>query len=105
VRVANDNGIRLFTIGLSSGVDAAALEDLANRSGAVFLYADSAEQPVPLYGSLGKLLSLGPPTYRLRWTIEAPAAGALSQGHTLLRKVRVRASASTINLPFAVAIP
>jgi hypothetical protein len=105
VRIANGNGVRLFTIGLSDGVDVAAMGDLANRTGGSFLYADSAEQLVPLYGSLGRLLSLGLPTYRLRWTIQAPAAGALRQGQTLLGKVQVKVGAGTINVPFAVAIP
>jgi len=105
VRVANNNGIRLFTIGLSSGVDVAAMGDLANRTGGAFLFADSAEQLVPLYGSLGKLLSLGLPTYRLRWTIQAAAGGALLQGQTLLGKVQVQVGTQSVDVPFAVAIP
>jgi hypothetical protein len=105
VRIANDAGIRLFTIGLGSGVDVAAMGDLANRTGGTFLYADSAEQLVPLYGSMGKLLSLGLPAYRLRWTIETPAAGALRQGQTLLGKVQVQVGTGTVNIPFAVPIP
>jgi von Willebrand factor type A domain len=105
IRLANDNGIRLFTIGLSSGVDVAALGDLAHRTGGSFLYADSAEQLVPLYGSLGKLLSLGLPTYRLSWTVQADSAGALRQGDTLLGQVRVQVGNSSLNVPFAVGIP
>jgi hypothetical protein len=53
IQGANDNQMRLFTIGLSSGVDVAALGELANRTGGAFLYADTAEQLFPLYGSLG----------------------------------------------------
>jgi hypothetical protein len=102
---AQADHVRLFTIGLSSGVDIVALGELANRTGGALLYADTAEQLFPLYGSVGKLLSLSLPTYRLRWTVDAGAAGAFQSGDTLLGRVRVTAAAGAFDVPFIVGIP
>lgn len=102
---ANDSGTRLFTIGLSNNVDVVALGELATQTGGAFLYADSAEQLLPLYGSLGKLLSLSLPTYRLRWTVQADAAGTFKSGHTLLGKVQVTVGSGSFDVPFLVGIP
>jgi hypothetical protein len=105
IQRANAEQVRLFTIGLSSGVDTIALGELANRTGGAFLYADTPEQLLPLYGSVGKLLSLSLPTYRLRWTVRAGSPGAFRSGQTLLGRVQVTAAGSTFNVPFVVGIP
>ncbi|MES2958102.1 MAG: vWA domain-containing protein [Pseudomonadota bacterium] len=98
-------GVRLFTIGLSSGVDIVALGELANQTGGAFLYADSPEQLLPLYGSVGKLLSLSLPTYRLRWTVQAGTSGVFQPGSTLVARVQVTTNAGTFDVPFTVGIP
>ena len=105
IRDANFDQVRLFTIGLSSGVDVAALAELAHQTGGAFLYADNAEQRLPLYGSVGKLLSLSLPTYRLRWTVQAAAPGRFSAGTTLLGRVQVTVAGSSFDVPFVVGIP
>jgi hypothetical protein len=105
IRGANDSAVRLFTIGLSSGVDVVALGELANQTGGAFLYADTPEQLLPLYGSVGKLLSLSLPTYRLRWTVRAASPGAFRPGDTLLGRVQVTAGTRTFDVPFVVGIP
>lgn len=105
IQRANAEQVRLFTIGLSNGVDVAGLGELANQTGGAFLYADTAEQLLPLYGSLGRLLSLSLPTYRLRWTVQAGAANAFLPGSTLLGRVQVSAAGKTFEVPFVVGIP
>ena len=105
IQGANQDQVRLFTIGLSSGVDIVALGELANHTGGALLYADTAEQLLPLYGSVGRLLSLSLPTYRLRWTVRASAPGVFLSGHTLLGRVQVTAGAKTFDVPFIVGIP
>ena len=105
IQGANRDQVRLFTIGLSSGVDIVALGELANHTGGALLYADTAEQLLPLYGSVGRLLSLSLPTYRLRWTVRASAPGVFLSGHTLLGRVQVTAGAKTFDVPFIVGIP
>jgi len=105
IQGANDDHVRLFTIGLSGAADVAALGELANQTGGAFLYAETAEQLLPLYGSVGKLLSLSLPTYRLRWTVRASAPGAFQSGYTLLGRVQVTAGARSFDVPFIVGIP
>jgi len=105
IRSANDDQVRLFTIGLSSSVDLVALGELANQTGGALLYADTPEQLLPLYGSVGKLLSLSLPTYRLRWTVQAGSAGVFRSGSTLLGRAQVTVAARTFDVPFIVGIP
>lgn len=102
---ARQDQFRIFTIGLSNGVDVAAMADLAHQTGGAFLYADTAEQLLPLYGSVGRLLSLSLPTYRLRWAVQAAGAGAFRPGSTLLGRVQVTAAGSSFDVPFVVGIP
>lgn len=104
IQAARADGVRVFTIGLSSAVDAEALGDLAHRTGGAFLYADNAEQALTLYGSVSQLLSLSMPTYRLRWTVQVDSPAALA-GHMLIGRVQVKAGQKTIEVPFVVAIP
>lgn len=105
IQQANQNQVRLFTIGLSDGVDVAALGELANQTGGALLYADTPEQLLPLYGSVGRLLSLSLPTYRLRWTVQAAAAGAFRPGQSLIGRVQVSAAGKVFDVPFIVGIP
>ena len=105
IRLAQQDQVRIFTIGLSSGVDIAALGELANQTGGAVLYADTAQQLLPLYGSVGKLLSLSLPTYRLRWTVQASAPGVFRSGNTLLGRVQVTAGGNTFDVPLVVGIP
>jgi hypothetical protein len=105
IEAAKRDGMRLFTIGLSDRVDVVALGELANRTGGAFLYADNTQQLLPLYGSVGNLVSLGQPTYRLRWSVNAATAGALRSGAALLGHVQVKAGQNTLDVPFVVGIP
>ena len=107
IDLANTNQVRVFTIGLSSGVNFEALGELANKTGGAFLFAESPEQLIPLYGSVGKLLSLSLPTYRLKWTVIADSP-VFQSGNALLGRVEVKVPAGTkpsFDVPFIVGIP
>ena len=97
--------MRLFTIGLAQGIDVATLGELADRTGGAFLYAENTAQFLALYGSVGKLMSLSLPTYRLRWTVQAAAGASFRPGDTLLGKVQVSAAGSRFDVPFIVVVP
>jgi len=105
IDAARASAVRLFMIGLSGDIDIEALSHLATASGGAMLYADSVEQLIPLYGSLGRLTSLGLPTYRLRFSIDAGEAGVFAAGQTVLARARVNVLGQTVNIPFAVGIP
>ena len=102
---AKASQVRIFSIGLSTGVDIQALGEMANETGGALLYAETADQLIPLYGTVGRLLSLSLPTYRLRWTVQADAAAAFVSRGKLLGKVRVTADGSSFDVPIIVGIP
>ncbi len=102
---ARADGVRLFTIGLSGDIDVEALSQLATAGGGAMLYADKVEQLIPLYGSLGRLMSLGLPTYRLRFSVDAGEAGVFASGQTVLARARVQLRSQTVDIPLAVSIP
>ena len=100
--IASD--VRIFTIGLSNDVDFLALAQLASETGGVFLFAETSEQLIPLYGSLGALLSDSLLTYELEWTI-ASDPGTFQSGNSVLGRIDVSAAGGTIAVPFIVGIP
>ncbi|WP_162520701.1 VWA domain-containing protein [Pseudaquabacterium pictum] len=105
VDAARADGVRLFTIGLSGRIDVEALSHLATAGGGAMLYAETVEQLIPLYGSLGKLMSLGLPTYRLRFSIDAGQAGVFAAGQTVLARARVQLHGQTVDIPLAISLP
>ncbi len=100
------SNVDLFTIGLSADVNFEALGELARGGNGVFLYAANAEQLIPLYGSLGAMLSRSLVSYRLRWTVTAQEDGIFvgGLGRSVLGKVRVNAASTTFEVPFIVGI-
>ena len=105
IQAAIADNLRVFTIGLSTGVDFEALAELANDTGGAFLFADSAEQLIPLYGTVGDLLSLTLPTYRLTFNVSADAQGIFVSGRSLIGRVEVTAGSNVFNVPFIVGVP
>jgi len=104
IDAARVDSVRLFTIGLSGDIDVEALSQLATAGGGAMLYADTVEQLIPLYGSLGRLMSLGLPTYRMRFSIDMGEAGVLAAGQTVLARVRVQVGGQTVDIPLAVGV-
>jgi hypothetical protein len=100
-----DDDLRIFTIGLSAEVDFETLAELANQTGGAFLFADSADQLIPLYGSVGDLLSLSLPTYRLRFTADAGATNVFQTGRALRGLVTVTTAEGSFDVPFLVGVP
>ena len=85
--------------------DFEALADLANKTGGAFLFANSAEQLIPLYGTVGELLSLSLPTYRLKFTVTADDPNAFVNAVALRGRVTVDTGATTFDVPFIVGVP
>ncbi len=105
IEAAKAAGVRVFTIGLTNSVNFEALGELANGTGGAFLFAENAEQLIPLYGSVGELLSLSLPTYRLTWTVQATSPDVFLSGNALLGRVEVTTDTGTFEVPFIVGIP
>ncbi len=104
VEQSNASNVDLFTIGLSADVNFEALGELARGGNGVFLFAASAEQLIPLYGSLGALLSRSLLTYKVRWTVQSATPGTFASGRSVLGKVQVDAGVGQFEVPFIVGI-
>jgi hypothetical protein len=96
--------VDIFSIGLSGEVDGNALATLAAAGNGVFLFAEDVTQLIPIYGSLGNLLSGSLSTYRLSFRITADAAGTFAPGRNVRGVLSVAAPSNTVNLPFVVRI-
>ena len=103
---ANVAGVSIFTIGLSTspGVKVEALAELANLTGGTFLFASDAASLVPIYGSLGALLSGSLLQYETVWTVRSPTANAFRPGYAVSGKMDINIGSEVITLPFVVVI-
>jgi len=102
---ADPANIEIFTIGLSDEVDFEALGELASGTHGIFLFAENAEQLIPLYGSLGALLSRSLLTYEMEWTVRATADNTFVSGHSVIGRLQIDAAGTPIQVPFIVGIP
>jgi hypothetical protein len=102
---ADPANIEIFTIGLSEEVDFEALGELAGGTNGIFLFAENAEQLIPLYGSLGALLSRSLLTYEMEWTVRATTDNTFVSGHSILGHLQIDAAGTPIQVPFIVGIP
>ncbi len=97
-------GVDIFSIGLSGEVDGLVLATLAEAGNGVFLFADDVTQLIPIYGSLGNLLSGSLTTYRLTYRISTEVAGTFQAGRSVRGTLSVNAATNPINMPFVVRI-
>lgn len=97
-------GVDIFSIGLSGEVDGLVLATLAEAGNGVFLFADDVTQLIPIYGSLGNLLSGSLTTYRLTYRITTTVDGAFQAGRSVRGTLAVNAATNAINMPFVVRI-
>jgi hypothetical protein len=104
IQAAVQDDVRIFTVGLTNQVDIAALGEIAHGTGGAMLYADNVTQLLPLYGSVGRLMSMSLPTHRLRWTVRSDADDTFRPGQTLIGRVQVDAGGSRFDVPFVVGI-
>jgi hypothetical protein len=107
VTAANAADVSIFTIGLSTspGVKVEALAELANRTGGTFLLAPDASSLIPIYESLGALLSGSLLQYETVWTVRSPTANAFRSGYFVSGKMDIDVGSEVVTVPFVVAIP
>jgi PKD repeat protein len=96
--------VDIFAVGLSGEVDGLVLATLADAGNGVFLFAEDVTQLIPIYGSLGNLLSGSLTTYRLTYRISTEENGAFQAGRSVRGSLAVNAATNPINLPFVVRI-
>jgi len=96
--------VDIFTVGLSNQINAEALAALSEGGNGYFLFAENAAQLIPIYQSLGALLSKSQPTYKMRWTINSASTGLFVTNSTVLGTLQITLPSSTVTLPFAIRL-
>jgi len=96
--------VDVFSIGLSGDVDGVVLATLADAGNGVFLFAEDVTQLIPIYGSLGNLLSGSLSTYKLTYRISSTVDGTFQPGRTVRGVLAVDAGTSVVNIPFVVRV-
>jgi len=95
--------VDVFVVGLSGDVDGLVLATLADAGNGVFMFAESVTQLIPIYGSLGNLLSGSLTTYRLTYRIQADVDGTFQAGRSVRGTIAVNTGLN-VSLPFVVRI-
>ncbi|MEO0581107.1 MAG: vWA domain-containing protein [Bacteroidota bacterium] len=100
VEEACANDIKIFTVGLSSGIDAGELSEVAFRTGGAVMLAADAQQLVSLYSSLGELLHGEAEFYKLRMSVRNPS-GSFRAGSRVSGFINLNLSEQyPVQLPF-----
>lgn len=97
---AQQKGIPLFTIGLTSGVNVQVLSRMATETCGAFFYAKDAEQLVTSFGTLGNLLRGKVQVYRTEWTI-VRSSGIWRTGDVVTSSIKLTIpNADPLDVPF-----
>jgi hypothetical protein len=100
---ANTQQIKVFTVGLSNGVDVRVLSDMALQTNGAFMWADDAKQLITMFGTLGDLLEGTANLYKL--SCKAAAASSWRAGNTFTSYLQVSLPAGEeIRVPFKITV-
>ena len=91
-------GVRVFMVGLGSGIQTAVLGEIAHRCRGAVMRATDPRQLVAMYGTLGAMLSGAVSFYRTRWNVSVVGAGGVFHG------IPTFTTAMTVNVPGGTAV-
>jgi hypothetical protein len=97
--LSQQNGVRIFVVGLSGAVDFGTLSDMATKGRGAYFQAANARQLIATFGSLGRLLNGSATVYSSRWSVTSDAGlgtGFFQTG------VRVRTQQGDLLVPFRI---
>ena len=98
---ANQHGVSLHTVALSSGVDLSVLAEMAARTGGSLTSAHDARQLISYYGALGPFLSGSAEFYRTVWTLSlAGGTTSLGPGYWIRTSIGIDTSGGKLYVPF-----
>lgn len=104
ISLARTRNVKLFTVGLSSGINFQVLSQMAAQSQGAMLWASDARQLISIYGSLGNLLRGAAQFYRIRWSATLNS-GTWTAGSWFWASVEIQTPAGLLSAPFYVEIP
>jgi hypothetical protein len=98
--LSGSTGVKVFTIGLGSGVNRPALGEIAARCNGSFFVATDARQLVSMYKSLGNLLNGTAPLYRVSFRVDTSSPAFPGWFSTTLK---VSTSVGDVSIPIYVS--
>ena len=104
---ANQQGVPLHTVALSSGADLSVLAQMAGETGGSLALATDALQLISYYGALGSYLSGSAQFYRTSWTMRlvgGSGSSRLGPGTWVRSSIAVNAPGGVIYIPFRIEI-
>lgn len=104
IQNAQQKGIPLYTVGLSSGINVNVLARMASETCGAFFYAKDAEQLITSFGTLGNLLRGSAKVYRTNWSI-VRNSGTWRTGDIITNTLKVTIpNSEAIEVPFWLTI-
>ncbi|HYH96811.1 carboxypeptidase regulatory-like domain-containing protein [Hyalangium sp.] len=104
ISLARSRNVKLFTVGLSNGINFQVLSQMAAQTQGAMLWASDARQLISIYGSLGNLLRGAAQFYRTRWSATR-SSGTWTAGTWFSMSVEVQTPSGLLSAPFYVEIP
>lgn len=105
IEYAKSTNIKLYTVGLSRGVDFAVLGNMAYETGGAFMWAADAPQLISMFGTLGNLLEGSADTYQAIWDLALNSGSFISGQRVDLEVVVTLENGESFLVPFTVVIP
>ncbi len=95
--------VRLYTVGLSNGVDEGVLADMAGQTNGAFMWADDAKQLITMFGTLGDLLEGTAALYKVRCAARASSTWRSGDAFTAHLQVTLPAGGN-LRVPFKITV-
>lgn len=105
INYAQATGIKLYTVGLSRGVDFAVLGNMAYQTGGAFMWAADAPQLISMFGTLGNLLEGSADTYQAVWDLTLNSGSFRSGQRVDLEVMVTLENGEAFLVPFTVVVP
>ncbi|MFK7904661.1 MAG: VWA domain-containing protein, partial [Chitinophagales bacterium] len=94
------HNVRIFTVGLSNGVNDRVLSEIAFETNGAVMLAEEAEQLIAQYSSLGQLLHGEAQIYRIRMSVRKNSGASWYNGNLLSSVISLELSEDyTIRFP------
>ncbi|HEX8530443.1 MAG TPA: VWA domain-containing protein [Cytophagales bacterium] len=95
--------VRLYTVGLSNGVDEGVLADMAGQTNGAFMWADDAKQLITMFGTLGDLLEGTAALYKVRCAARTSSTWSSGDAFTAYLQVTLPAGGN-LRVPFKITV-
>lgn len=100
IEKAQQNNVKVFTIGLSNNIEFEYMGYLANETDGAFMWAKDVKQLVSIFGNLGELLHGSATLYKVIYSAKTP--NVLSPNYIYNNELKIKMEGDTIIVPFTI---